>query len=78
MSYRLQRRQVVRGSVPEVFAFFKNPRSVDDVVDDELPLGLLHSLAVQRQLQAIVDYRALHIARRFPNRPTPAGMVAQS
>jgi hypothetical protein len=43
--------------------------AIEDVVDYELPFGffgrLAHAIAVRRQLDAIFDYRALCIARRF-------------
>lgn len=48
--------------------------AVEDVVNYELPLGILgrvaHAVVVQRQLRDIFNYRELHIARLFPVQAT--------
>lgn len=56
--------------------------AIEDIVDYQLPFGVLgrlaHTMVVRRQLQAIFDYRAQHIALRFPCRSAPAGQVVIS
>jgi ligand-binding SRPBCC domain-containing protein len=55
--YRLYRRQVVGGSVPAVFGFFKDPRNLEAITPPWLGFRILEATAREVQLGTRIPYR---------------------
>jgi hypothetical protein len=56
MSYRLERRQVVGGSLGEVFAFFKDPRNLEALTPPWLGFRILESTDREVRLGTRIRY----------------------
>jgi ligand-binding SRPBCC domain-containing protein len=57
VSYRLQRRQVVGGDLPEVFGFFRDPRNLEAITPPWLGFKVLRSTDAAVRLGTRIGYR---------------------
>jgi ligand-binding SRPBCC domain-containing protein len=57
MIHHLQRRQVVGGSLPQVFAFFKDPRNLEHITPPWLGLRVLEASDPEVRLGTRIRYR---------------------
>jgi ligand-binding SRPBCC domain-containing protein len=57
MSYRLHRRQIVGGTVPEVFAFFKDPHNLEAITPPWLGFRILEATDREVRTGTRIRYR---------------------
>ncbi len=57
MTYRLERRQVVGGALPEVFGFFKSPRNLEAITPPWLAFRILEATDPEVRAGTRISYR---------------------